>query len=173
MSKTTSVRVLRISTIELDFQPRENLIPEVVQGYIERLKRGDKLPPVRVRSDGKDYWLEDGFHRLEAARKIGRKTIAAEVIPGTRAEMDLDYTNYLKTLKAKLREERGAGLSPNARKIYGGLLGAGRSSASELLPYRRYARGMLWLTFGATGEKFAVHLKTSIAVKRSKLLPVR
>ena len=41
-----------------------------------------------MRFDGKSYWLEDGFHRLEAVRKIGLKTIAAKVIPGTLAEME-------------------------------------------------------------------------------------
>jgi hypothetical protein len=103
MSRATSAsRVLRISTIRLDFQPSGNLLPETVQTYIERLKRGDKLPPVRVRFDGKSYWLEDGFHRFEAARKIGRKTIAAEVIPGTLAEMEDHFNDYLKRLKIEL-----------------------------------------------------------------------
>ncbi len=55
------MRALRISTIRLDFQRAENLIPETVQTYVERLKRGDKVPPVRVRFDGKSYWLEDGL----------------------------------------------------------------------------------------------------------------
>jgi hypothetical protein len=103
MRKATPVRVLRISTILLDFQPPENLIPEKVEAYIKQLKRRDKLPPGRVRSDGKSYWLEDGFHRLEAARKIGRKTIAAKVIPGTLAEMELRFKNYIHALKANLR----------------------------------------------------------------------
>ena|ERR1700733_14773206 len=103
MRKATPVRVLRISTIRLDFQPAENLIPETVQAYIKRLKRRDKLPPVRVRFDYKRYWLENGFHRLEAARKIGRKTIAANVIPGTLAEMEREFKNYINTLKANLR----------------------------------------------------------------------
>jgi hypothetical protein len=62
--------------------------PCVSSDVYKRLKRGDKLPPVRVRFDGKSYWLEDGFHRLEAVRKIGLKTIAAKVIPGTLAEME-------------------------------------------------------------------------------------
>ena len=100
----------------MGFQPAENLICETVQTYIERLKRGDKLPPVRVRFDGKSYWLEGGFHRLEAARKVGRKMIAAKVIPGTRAEMELHFREYINTLKAKLREERESGLVPQGRK---------------------------------------------------------
>lgn len=108
-------RVLRISTIGLDFQPPENLIPETVQMYVKRLKRREKCPPIRVRFDGTRYWLEDGFHRVEAVRIVGRKTIAAKVIPGTLTEMELHFKDYVKTLKTKLREER-AGQAPQARK---------------------------------------------------------
>jgi hypothetical protein len=91
-------------------------MPETVQKYIIRLERGDKLRPVRVRFDGKNYWLEDGFHRLEAARKVGRKTIAAKVIPGTLAEMELRWRAYVNALKAKLRKERESLLTTDARK---------------------------------------------------------
>ena len=33
--------------------------------------------------DGTDYWLADGFHRVGAARKIGRETIEAEIKDGS------------------------------------------------------------------------------------------
>ncbi len=116
MGKATSARVLRISTIRLDFQPAENLIPDTVQMYVERFKRGGKCSPVRVRFDGTSYWLEDGFHRLEAVRSLGRKTIAAKVIPGTLADMELHFKDYLKALRAQLRVER-AGHALETRKI--------------------------------------------------------
>ena len=51
---------------------------------------GTALPPVRVFYDGKDYWLSDGFHRVEAALRSGRKRIDAEIKKGTRRDAILD-----------------------------------------------------------------------------------
>jgi hypothetical protein len=36
--------------------------------------------------DGTDYWLADGFHRVLAAKRIGRKNIEADVKGGTRED---------------------------------------------------------------------------------------
>lgn len=94
---------LKIRDIRLDFQPSENLDGETIQEYVDRLLRGDKLSPIRVRFDGTNYFCEDGFHRLESARRIGRKTIEAEVRPGTLAKMEADFTKYLKRVKASLK----------------------------------------------------------------------
>jgi hypothetical protein len=94
---------LAVAAIRLDFQPRENLIEETVQKYVERLRRGGRLRPLRVRFDGEEYFLEDGFHRLEAARRVGIKTIEVESRPGTLAEMEAEFDKYLERLKAKLR----------------------------------------------------------------------
>jgi hypothetical protein len=60
--------------------------------------------PVVVCYDGKDYLLKDGFHRVEAAVILGRKTILAEIIPGTRAEMHAEWRRYLAELKASLAQ---------------------------------------------------------------------
>jgi len=40
------------------------------------------FPPVVVYHDGTGYWLGDGFHRVEAARKLEHETIDAEVLEG-------------------------------------------------------------------------------------------
>lgn len=96
-------RRLRIAKVRLDFQPAENLIDETVQKYIELLRRGDQLSPVRVRFDGANYFLEDGFHRLEAARLMGRKTVKAEIFPGTLSEMEAEFGDYLKCLRAEIK----------------------------------------------------------------------
>ena len=94
---------LRISVIRLDFQPKENLIEERVQVYVDRLKRGETLPMLRVRFDGRNYFLEDGFHRVEAARRCGRKTLLSEILPGTLDSMEADFRDYLKHLRNSLR----------------------------------------------------------------------
>jgi len=93
---------LPLASIRLDFQPRDNLIEETVQKYMALLRQGEKLPPLEVRFDGKHYFLADGFHRLEAARRMGLKTIAVEIRRGTLAEMETEYKEYLVRLRADL-----------------------------------------------------------------------
>lgn len=97
----SKVVTLPISKIRLDFQPGENLIPEVVQKYIED---GGPFDPLTVKFDGTNYFLEDGFHRLEAARRLGHTAIDAEVSPGTLADMEANFAEYLKQLKRQLRK---------------------------------------------------------------------
>lgn len=47
-------------------QPRAEIDQSVCDEYRERMKAGEKFPSVDVFYDGKDYWLADGFHRLQA-----------------------------------------------------------------------------------------------------------
>jgi hypothetical protein len=64
-------------------QSRVEMRPETVHDYAEDMLNGAVLPPVIVYFDGTDCWLSDGFHRVEAARKIERDTILAEVREGS------------------------------------------------------------------------------------------
>jgi hypothetical protein len=96
---------LPVDVLRLDFQPEHCLIEDTVEQYLERLRHGEKLQPVTVRFDGKFYWLQDGFHRLEAARRVGLKKIEADVSPGTLAEMEADFRRYIGRLKKALAEE--------------------------------------------------------------------
>ena len=77
---------LALSMIRTDggTQPRAGLNSEVVDEYAEAMTSGAEFPTVTVFYDGTDYWLTDGFHRLEAAKKIGSLTIRADVQQGTR-----------------------------------------------------------------------------------------
>ena len=63
-------------------QMRVEMKPDVVREYADDMAAGVQLPPVVVYHDGTDYWLADGFHRVEAARKLERETIDAEVLEG-------------------------------------------------------------------------------------------
>ena len=54
----------------------------IVDAYIESAKQGAIFPPVVVFFDGDNYWLADGNHRLEVARRIGQEWIDAEVKQG-------------------------------------------------------------------------------------------
>lgn len=68
-------KLIRISAIRLDFQPSENLLEDKVVEFVDRLRRRELAPPVTVRFDGTNHFLEDGFHSLEATRQINRKWI--------------------------------------------------------------------------------------------------
>jgi len=60
---------------------------QVVTEYAEVYKADPKkLPPPDVFFDGTHYWAGDGFHRLEAAKVAGLKTIQVNVREGGRIE---------------------------------------------------------------------------------------
>ncbi|MDJ0572172.1 MAG: hypothetical protein QNJ53_24450 [Pleurocapsa sp. MO_192.B19] len=71
-------------------QQRVALNHETVIEYAEAMKGGDRFPPVKLKYDGENYWLTDGFHTTEAAWSIGKTEIEAEVTPGTLREAILD-----------------------------------------------------------------------------------
>jgi hypothetical protein len=62
---------------------RVEMRDETVNDYANDMLNGVVFPPVVVFHDGNDYWLGDGFHRVDAARKIGRETIVAEIRKGS------------------------------------------------------------------------------------------
>jgi hypothetical protein len=64
-------------------QMRVEMRDETVNDYASDMLNGVVFPPVVVFHDGNDYWLGDGFHRVEAARKINRETIVAEIRKGS------------------------------------------------------------------------------------------
>jgi len=67
-------------------QTRVELSNDTIKEYVEAIEGGAVFPPVSVYFDGKDYWLADGFHRLEAMRRIGQKKIRCVVKGGTRID---------------------------------------------------------------------------------------
>lgn len=79
------MNVLKLKIEELntrDLQTRAALNEETVSDYAEAMERGDKFPPVTVFTDGAEYYLADGFHRVEALRRIGKKAVVAELQDG-------------------------------------------------------------------------------------------
>lgn len=76
---------LELSKIRIDggTQPRAQLDFFIVDDYADAMATGAQFPPVEVVYDGSNYWLVDGFHRLNAARQLGLADIAATVTPGT------------------------------------------------------------------------------------------
>ena len=79
------MNMLKIKIEELntrDLQTRAALNEDTVSDYAEAMERGDKFPAVTVFTDGAEYYLADGFHRVEALRRIGKKTVMAELQDG-------------------------------------------------------------------------------------------
>jgi hypothetical protein len=98
-------KTLALNQICLDFQPPENLIEPVVQVYMARIRRGEKIAPIVVCFDGKRYLLKNGYHRVEAARRLARRSISAEVTKGTLAEMEAEFQRMLQAVKDDLARE--------------------------------------------------------------------
>ena len=79
------MNLLKIKIEELntrDLQTRAALNDDTVSDYAEAMERGDKFPAVTVFTDGAEYYLADGFHRVEALRRIGKKAVMAELQDG-------------------------------------------------------------------------------------------
>ncbi len=79
---------LPVSKIRTDggTQPRAELSAETIGEYQTAMVAGTTFPPVVVFHDQNDYWLADGFHRLEAAKATGATEIAADVRQGTQRD---------------------------------------------------------------------------------------
>ena len=58
----------------------------IVAEYAELMKAGSQFPPVAVFHDGGNYWLADGYHRLEAADEARLEEIHAVVREGSRRD---------------------------------------------------------------------------------------
>ncbi len=92
---------------------------ERLQRLQQALEKGEILPPVRLYQVGNVYFVEDGHHRVAAARRQGAKEIDAEVIefdsniplePGVTTKdilIKAEYADFLeRTHLDKLRPEQ-------------------------------------------------------------------
>ena len=70
-------------TIDQRLQNRSRMNDEAVQDYAEKMKAGEKFPPVLAVQDGETLWLTEGFHRVEAYGLAGITSIDVETREGT------------------------------------------------------------------------------------------
>jgi len=79
---------LAVDSIRTDggTQSRAQINWLTVTDYAADIAEGATFPPVVVYFDGADYWLADGFHRLEAHKRLGLVEIAADVKQSTRRD---------------------------------------------------------------------------------------
>lgn len=81
-----------ISVIRTDggTQARAGLDEATVIEYMDAMRDGAEFPPVVLFYDGTDYWLGDGFHRVEARRRLKDEgqggIIAVDLRQGTRRD---------------------------------------------------------------------------------------
>ena len=54
-----------------------------IEDYAEAVRNGSVFPPLIVFTDGKHYWLADGFHRFAAFLKCGLDSCRCDVREGT------------------------------------------------------------------------------------------
>lgn len=80
--------IFSIDLIRLDggTQSRAQIDQITVDAYAESIRNDAVFPPVVVFYDGKEYWLADGFHRVQAYKQEGCVTIGADIRSGTRRE---------------------------------------------------------------------------------------
>ena len=91
-AERTTIPLERIKT-DGGTQMRAALDPDTVQEYLDAMQPigwGD-FPAVIVYYDGKDHWLADGFHRVEAYRRAADNldqpaSVPADVRSGTRRD---------------------------------------------------------------------------------------
>ncbi|MCO5129292.1 MAG: ParB/RepB/Spo0J family partition protein [Xanthobacteraceae bacterium] len=84
MTEQISLDLIRA---DADLQMRDGGVDVgTVAEYAEAMADGAIFPAVTVYFDGSVYWLADGFHRVEAARKANLTEIAADVRQGGRRD---------------------------------------------------------------------------------------
>lgn len=113
------------------FQVRSQLLNhEQVERYAESMDHGARFPPVLIGQIGQAYYVLDGFHRLEAAKRNGRTEVRAKVAKMTARDatayaIDANVTNGLpfnyedretifkQYCKAKLHIAKGSTVKPS------------------------------------------------------------
>lgn len=79
-----NIRQVNLSHIRRDggTQARADMNQSAIEDYAQAMEAGAKFPPVVLFQDQDTYWLGDGFHRVAAAIKAGKKGIQADIRQG-------------------------------------------------------------------------------------------
>jgi hypothetical protein len=104
----------------VDFWPRPGHAPESGGNYERPCSEAfgrEFEHSLLVYYDGENYFLKDGFQRVEATLRLGRKTILAEVIPGTRAGMAAEWKRFLAALKVTLTNPAAKQVEPRLEQV--------------------------------------------------------
>ena len=98
--KTLSVAIVTVRPLleEIEVAP---LGEQIVASFIQEIEPTRSCSALNTCFDGTDYWLFDGYHRLEAMRRIGFNTCLVQIYNGSRRDA---FRRYIKDkLKCKHR----------------------------------------------------------------------
>ena len=135
-----------------DTQPRAEISQTVCAEYGERMKAGDQFPPVDVFFDGEDYWLADGFHRIQAyVMALPGEAVECNVYKGTKEDaqwhsysvnrthgLRRTNTDKRRAIRAALVHPKCQGMSDTMLADY---LGVHRQTVQKLRHARAAAKG--------------------------------
>ena len=116
--------LLALSKIILDdrAQMRERLSEEHILALMDLRTRGKAFKDVPVVFfDGENHWCADGFHRITAESRLGRKRIEVEIRQGTlrNAIWYAIGANQEHGLSRKPEDKRRGGLGPLHDEVWG------------------------------------------------------
>ena len=98
--KTLSVQLFALRTL-LENVEVVPLNEQIVAAYIQEIEPTRICSTLKVCFDGSNYWIFDGYHRLEAMKRIGFNTCTVQIFKGSRRDA---FRRYIKDkLKCKQR----------------------------------------------------------------------
>jgi len=85
MARKTARKELPLEAIQCEIALQQRpLDPDTVARYCSLMDEGTEFPPVDVVYDGQRYLLYDGFHRVAAAERTGKRTLPANITVSSR-----------------------------------------------------------------------------------------
>lgn len=99
--KLLSVEILAIETLINGIETFPNS-PEIVDEWFALIEPTKESSPMKVCFDGDKYWLFDGYHRLEAMKRLGFYKCDVIIYRGDRRDA---FRRYVKD-KLKVKGER-------------------------------------------------------------------
>ena len=99
---TTERSFMRLKTLSLELVTVKILLErievapldeDIVTSYIQEIEPTRRCSALKACFDGADYWLFDGYHRLEAMRRLGFNTCAVQIFKGSRRDA---FRRYIK-----------------------------------------------------------------------------
>jgi hypothetical protein len=73
-------------TVDKDLQARAQMNNDAIGDYKDAIMDGVELPPMTVFTDGKTWWLTDGFHRYQAYKKLQILEVPVNIYKGNRED---------------------------------------------------------------------------------------
>jgi len=90
--KTLSLAIVTVRPLleEIEIAP---LGEQIVAAHIQEIEPTRSCSALKACFDGTDYWLFDGYHRLEAIRRLGFNTCLVQIYKGSRRDA---FRRYIK-----------------------------------------------------------------------------